>query len=485
MAYFILQSLAESKIESFLQKEIEFKEVDVNLWKGSVKVIQPKFNKDGKNIQTEKISASGFSYYDYLVDKKIVVDELIIHQPVIEIVSSNSSKDSTSTKKSKSSKFNKEIVVKNVKLEDGKFSFQQDTLRKLKVENFSVQIDSLGLNENTLKQKVPFQYKNFLVSLSQLDYTVNELQDIAVEHLELTPSQVEFTQIDLKPRFSRQDYVEVIPYEKDLMNLKLKKLNIEDYDFVLNDSGNEFDAKKVVLDSIYFTIYRDKTVRDDTRKKNLYSKMLRNLKLKLSIDSVKIKRAYIEYEELIQKSRPPGKLFFEDLNADIAHVTNKKLGREDFPETKISIQSQFMGKSPIQVDWGFKVNNPNDVFTISGSSHNIPQESINSFFVPAMSIKTQGEVNDLYFNFRGNSVQASGDLGIDYENFKIEVLKKGSSEKKGFMSFLANLAVKKNSKKNGSTEKHVDAVERDPTKSFWNYFWVCIEAGLRKSIIVF
>ena len=55
LAYFILQSLAESKIESFLQKEIEFKEVDVNLWKGSVKVFQPKFNRDGKNIQTEKI----------------------------------------------------------------------------------------------------------------------------------------------------------------------------------------------------------------------------------------------------------------------------------------------------------------------------------------------------------------------------------------------------------------------------------------------
>ena len=105
--------------------------------------------------------------------------------------------------------------------------------------------------------------------------------------------------------------------------------------------------------------------------------------------------------------------------------------------------------------------------------------------IPEENEKTQGEVNDLYFNFRGNPVQASGDLGIDYENFKIEVLKKGSSEKKGFMSFLANLAVKKNSKKNGSTEKHVDAVERDPTKSFWNYFWVCIEAGLRKSIIVF
>lgn len=483
--YFILQSLAESKIESFLKKEIEFEEVNVNLWKGSVRVFRPKLNKDGKNIQTEKISASGFGYYDYLVDKKIVVDELIIRQPFLEIVPSNLSKDSTSAKKSKPSKFKKEIVIKNVKLEDGKFSFQQDTLRKVKVENFSVQIDSLVLTENTLKQKVPFQYKNFLVSLSQLDYTVNELQDIAVENLELTPSQVEFTQIDFKPRFSRQDYVEVIPYEKDLMNLKLKKFSIEDYEVILNDSGNEFDARKVILDSIYFTIYRDKTVKDDTRKKNLYSKMLRNLKLKLAIDSIKIKHAYIEYEELIQKSRPPGKVVFEDLNADIAHVTNKNLGREDFPETKISIQSQFMGKSPIQVDWRFKVNNPNDVFTISGISHNIPQESINSFFVPAMSIKTRGEVNDLYFNFRGNSLQASGDLSIGYENFKIEVLKKGSSEKKGLMSFLANLAIKKNSKKNGSTEKHVDAVERDATKSFWNYFWLCIEAGLRKALILF
>ncbi len=485
VAYFILQNIAENKIENFLQKEIEFKEVNVNLWEGSVKILQPKFNKNGRKIQTDNISASGFSYYQYLMNKKIMVDELKIHQPVIEIISSNSSKDSTSAKKSNKLKFQKEVVVKNVEVQEGKFSFQQDSLRKLNVANFSLQIDSVGVNANTLNQKIPFQYKNFLVQLSQLDYTINQLQDIAVKKVKLTPSQVELSQLDFKPRFSREDYVEVIPYEKDLMNLNLKKFSIEDYDLTLNDSGNEFDAKKVILDSMYFTIYRDKTVKDDTRKKDLYSKMLRNLKLKLAIDSVKIKRAYIQYEELIQKSRPPGKLFFQDLNADIAQVTNKNLDRKDFPETKISIQSQFMGKSPIHVDWSFEVNNPNDVFTISGNSYNIPQESINSFFVPAFGMKTYGQVNELYFNFRGSSTQASGDLSIDYEDFKVEVLKKGSSEKNGIMSFLANIAVKKNSKKNGETEKQVEAVKRDPTKSFWNYFWKCIEAGLRKALIVF
>lgn len=483
IVYFVLQNIVENKIENLLQEKIEFEEVDVNLWDGKIKITQPTFSKNGKNIQSHNLIASGFSYYQYLVNKKIEIDCLSLQHPHIEIISSENT-ENPSTKKN-SINFKKEVVVKKVSMEDGKFFFQQDSLRELSVENFSINIDSVGVNVSTLKEKIPFRYKDFSIKLFNIDYLLNELQDLAVQHIELSPSEIISTHINLKPKLSREDYVEVIPYEKDLMDLSLEKFQVKDYNLQLNDSENVFNAKKIVLDSIYFTIYRDKTVKDDPREKDLYSKMLRKLKLKLAIDSMKIQRAYIQYEELIQKSRPPGKIFFEDLHANLTNVTNKNLGRKKFPETKISIQSQFMGKSPLNVHWAFQVDNENDVFTIRGEGFHIPKESINSFFVPAFNMKTYGQVNELYFNFKGNAVQASGDLKIDYQDFKVEVLKKGSSQKNGLMSMLANIAVKKNSKKNGETEKQVEAVKRDPAKSFWNYFWKCIEAGLREALIKF
>ena len=66
--------------------------------------------------------------------------------------------------------------------------------------------------------------------------------------------------------------------------------------------------------------------------------------------------------------------------------------------------------------------------------------------------------------------------------FKLHVLKKDRERKNKVLSFLANIVVK-NSSKNGGISKNVGEVKRDKTKSFWNYFWSCLEAGLKKVFI--
>ena len=479
--YFVAQLVAKNKIEKTLAKEIEFKEVSVNLLGGKVEVLQAKYDKNAKSLITNKIEVNGFSYYQFLVNNKIEVDELLVND--VEVVMTSASKKDANQQNSKSN-FDKEVVVKNVNV-NGTFRFQQDSLRTLKVQHFDVAIDSLGLNSKTLKETIPFQFKDYKIQINKIAYTVNQLQDVMVNEALIQPSIITFNTIEYKPRFSREKYVEVIPYEKDLMNLKMKQLQINDYDYSITEAFKLFAARYIELDSLDFSIYRDKTVRDDTREKDLYSKMLREMKLKLAIDSVKVKNTHLEYEELIQKRRPPGRIFFDDLNMNIYTITNQNLDRANFPETKIDVNTSFMGKSPFKVDWNFKINDENDVFIISGNSFNIPESSINSFFAPAMGMKTHGTVNELYFNFRGNSDQASGDLQIAYEDFKIDALKKGSNEKNKFLSAIVSLVVKKDSKANGETKANPEAVKRNKTKSFWNYFWKCLEAGLREAVMKF
>jgi len=141
-----------------------------------------------------------------------------------------------------------------------------------------------------------------------------------------------------------------------------------------------------------------------------------------------------------------------------------------------------MGKSPLNVEWRFKINDKSDFFTIKGSSHSIPQESVNSFFIPAFNMKTEGFINNIHFNYGGNNQTASGDFMMKYDNFIIEILKEDGKEKIDVLSWIANVFVKKSSKGNEIT-KHVDEVKRDETKSFWNYFWNCIQSGLVKVLL--
>jgi len=481
IAYFVGQSIATNKVEKALAKEIDFEEVDVSLWSGKLEVKQPTYQKNNSVIKSDKAQISGFSYYQFLVNDKIEIDRLLIDDAVVNI---QQNKEKDSSENSSSKKFNKNVVVKKVEL-NGSLIYRQDSLKFLTAENFKISIDSVGLNNETIKSKIPFNYKDFKVEISQVDYTLNQLQDLAVKYIELDPSKLVLKNIDYKPKLSKEDYIEVIPYEKDLMNLNLKQLTINNYDLKFQEDQPQFTANYIELDSIDFWIYRDKTVKDDVRKKDMYSKMLREMKLKLAIDSLKVKNTHLDYQEMINKNRAPGRIFFDNLNLSMYNVTNINLDRKDFPETHVDIQTKFMGKSNFDVDWDFKINDKNDVFTIKGQTFNIPESSINSFFVPAFGMRTEGEVSELYFNFRGNATQASGELQIAYENFKVEVLKKDSDDKNTILSALANLIVKKNSKKNGETTKNPKAVQRDQTKSFWNYFWKCLEAGLREALMIF
>jgi len=484
IGYFVAQVIVKNKIEAFLTEHIEYENLDLSLISGSVQLDGAIYNKENKNLTTSKIEVSGFSYYDYLISDKIDVENLTIEAPKISIEKPASKKNDSASKKSKT-KFDKKVIVHSINIENGSVRFQQDSLKELNVRQFSIQIDSLGLDSKTLQHKIPFNYKNFKISAERLEYTLSQLQDLKIGTIEINPKLLVLNKLEYLPKLSKQEYIKVIPYEKDLMELYMKQLRLEDYTLDLEKGSGVLEARYLELDSLDFEIYRDKTVKDDIREKDLYSKSLRELDFKLSIDSVNVKRTYFNYQELITKTREPGLIYFENLNAHIVNVTNMDLDREDFPETKVKIESRFMGKSNFNVDWRFKVNDENDIFTITGNAHHIPESSINSFFVPAFGMSTEGSVSEFYFNYKGNPTYARGETKLDYENFKVDVLKKNSNKSNKFLSTVANLVVKNNPKKTGMSTIHVEKVKRNLTKSFWNYFWKCIEAALKKELIVF
>ncbi|RAV30172.1 AsmA family protein [Sinomicrobium soli] len=485
--YVILNHLAHRKIGSLLDEQVEkgnleYKNFSISLLRGNAAIYQANYRKGRQRIKADQVRVRGFSYWRYLLKDQVSVQKIIVDTPHLDIRRTAGTGADSSTEAQKNTTPGKNIRITQLDIHNGSLNLVKDTSAILTVKKYDLQLRDITADQQSLQRKIPVNYGAFSLEVSELWHDLNTLQEVKVSHLSLSEKTAEAHNIRLIPKYTVKDYVRVIPYEKDLMELKLDTLSIPQYQLELNKENPHFSAPGVFLRDIDFDVYRDKTVEDDIHIKKLYSHMLRELELKLDIDSLHIDRARIRYRELIHKERPPGEVFFTGMKAVVTGLTNTGLERKDFPATELAIETMFMGKSPLSVHWSFRVNDPSDTFTISGKSSGIPSESINSFFVPAFHTKTQGEVNQLYFNFGGDLHTASGDFQIKFSNFTVEVLRKDGKEKRGFLTWIANIFVRESSE-GQDIAKHVDKVERDKTKSFWNYFWSCIEAGLAKTLI--
>src|SRR5699024_4544979 len=158
------------------------------------------------------------------------------------------------------------------------------------------------------------------------------------------------------PNYSRKEYVNHIPYEKDLMNISIKQVQLKNYKLELNAPHGKLSSPKMILDSVDMRIYHDKRVAEPPPPKKMYSRMLRELPLKLRIDTLRAKVSYLSYEEMEKKTNRIGKVFFENMDIEATHLTNIDLDRDDFPETKVNFKTRFMGSSPLKVTWTFQIN---------------------------------------------------------------------------------------------------------------------------------
>ncbi len=88
-------------------------------------------------------------------------------------------------------------------------------------------------------------------------------------------------------------------------------------------------------------------------------------------------------------------------------------------------------------------------------------------------------MQQMYFTVSGTKQKSAGDLKIKYNNFKFKVLKKDRLGVNKLLTKLGNLLIKKDSKQNPSNFRYGEIeVERNPSKSFFNYLWINVENGL-------
>ncbi|MBF03551.1 MAG: hypothetical protein CMP76_09670, partial [Flavobacterium sp.] len=109
-------------------------------------------------------------------------------------------------------------------------------------------------------------------------------------------------------------------------------------------------------------------------------------------------------------------------------------------------------------------------------------EKLVYFTKPYLNVVVKGDLEKVYFNFKGNDVVNQGDFALKYDDLKVEIYQNNKRYKKnGLLTAIGNLFVKDDS---GEELKAVSVkVERVPEKSFYNLLWISVADGLKQVLL--
>lgn len=489
IAFAILSAKVKSKIEDKIDDlqpntQITYSDLDINTFRGDVTFKDLNIKILGENTDStlviatlEQLKIDDLSYWNWFVNDNILVEKLIITKPNITyyhnpLVNTEAFKKNTST-------INKEIIVQQISVVNGKVEILKFSNEAVILKTDTVNFTSSNTTYSAKTEaKVPITMEAFNLEVDSLFYALNDFENMEIASAKITDKSTSITTLHLKTKYSKQQLSNLLKTERDYFNLTINKINIANQNIGFKANGKLFfKAQNTDLNTINAEIFRDKLVEDDPTKKPLYSKMLRDLNFDLGLDNITLNDANLTYAELVKPDEKAGELHFKNLNAKIVNLGNNYA---DSTKTSATIKAKFMKTTPIAIDWSFNVQDSNDYFVFKGEIDNLPGQDLNPFLKPNLNIEFKGELQKIYFTIAGNDLKSNIDLKTKYNNFEAIILNKRGKEKNKLLSGLVNLFISKNSNdnpddfRNGSKKD----VERDQTKSVFNFVWLNLKGGL-------
>lgn len=463
----------------------------MNSVSGNVSFTDPLISVYGKTtnniiaqIELQHLIIKGFSYWDYFFNNRISLENILFNQPKI-IYYHNYLVKPKSYQNTYKNPIKKAVQIEIVEMEGGYIEVYNAATDSLisQSKNVSFKMNSVVMDQSTVKHKIPITYKGFSASSNNLFYRLNTYENLFLEHIDFNTSFSKIRGVKIKTKYSKEDLSKQISVERDYFDLTIDSIAVKNQDLGFKqDSLFYFKSDRVDFYQPTFKIYRDKLVADDLSFKPLYSKMLRDLNFTLTLDNVFINNSSITYTEKVKTATLGGSLLFSKLTAEIKNLSNAYNANKTI--TSANIDAIFMDTTPLHAEWKFEVKNPNDEFIFKAELGKLKAKNMNQFMEPNLNVRLEGEITKTYFTINGNDHTSQIDLKLKYDDFEVAVLKENGKEKNKLLSSLVNLFVSKNSTDKAGEFRHGSKsdVERTTNKSVFNYLWINIKVGLMNAM---
>lgn len=445
--------------------------------------IKPKNSTDkiGVYAKAKSIRITDFNVWSFLFKNIIKARSITIYKP--NVILYRKDKNANNIRKEVVTPFEKMIVVSNIYLHKGTLDVisTQDNEPILSTRNISMILEGIVIDNAILDRPIPFLYQKYIVACDSVYYKPNEFYTLKAHKIRTTNHSLHLKNLEYLPEYTRAEFVQKIPKEKDLFTIKASSLDINSMNWGFKNDVFFFNANSVLLDGVNANIYRNRIPKDDLSKKPLYNALLRKIKFPLQVDTLLIRRSKLVYEEEINFKKGSAKLTFDHFDLIATHIQSS-FGLKKVADVDIKINCRFMKDSPLKIHWIFNVLDLKDGFTIKGNIHNFDIGSLYQFTKPYFNTSFKGTFNSFYFNITGNDKSAYGNANLKYQDLDVTFYKKNNPEKEAKLkNLVTKLLLKKDS--DGRSKKAQIELERIQEKSFYNFLWRSIAEFLKEILI--
>ncbi len=277
-------------------------------------------------------------------------------------------------------------------------------------------------------------------------------------------------------------------FQKDRFDASMKSISLDGIEME-NIFNNKLIASKLTIKNTSLKIFRDlnKPLEDKSKVGNYPSQMLEQLDFPIWIKEASLPNTYVEYREKQVNSGKTGTVSFNNSSLHITNITNDKAAISANNLLNIDFKTRVLKSIPMEGSFKFFLGKRSGEFIVKGKVGAFDAEELNPVSVPMALIRMKaGSIAGMNFDLKGDDYKASGDLVMQYEDLKVEVLKKqdstGELKKRGLLSFLANIVVISNNPKNGQLREVHPEYDRNVNKSFFNLVWKTILTGMKETI---
>ena len=157
VADIIISRKIESRIEKLLGAESTYEKLDVDVLLRRIRLEKLNFDSPKRKISIQKLELRGIGFYDYVMNDRLHISEVILTNPDVTILKNSSSgKDSASN-------FNRNITISRLKARNGIFRLKKKDSAKNEVYlRFpDLHLSKIHIDSSSMREKIPFRYKNF------------------------------------------------------------------------------------------------------------------------------------------------------------------------------------------------------------------------------------------------------------------------------------------------------------------------------------
>jgi hypothetical protein len=286
-----------------------------------------------------------------------------------------------------------------------------------------------------------------------------------------------------RPSLERDSFIARQSYQVDYITARSGAVTISGFDINRFINKNELVAGIAQIEDFHFTDFKDKRLPFNTGLiKPLPVGMLKKIQSLVSIDTILLKNAAVDYTEIMVPGNKVLVVPVTRMNARLLNLKNYEIKKDD----SLSIQATGYLLDTMLIKLKVKQSYTDSLegFLLTVQANPADMRLLNPIFIPAASMKMEsGLLDTMNLRVIGREYLAQGEMDMFYHDLKIRVLKDGDTTKKSFWdgikNFIANSFVIRS--RNKSRTNPVFFI-RNRDKSAINYLVKIVLNGFQTSI---